>query len=98
MIRDLYINEKIMISLTKNNKINALKINDSMMPKMIDQDELEFIRHKASVMDKLKEGRVINITTDGTTITSDIIDSTGKGYSVSSSIEDLEFNLNAKRR
>ena len=98
MIRDLYINEKIMISLTKNNKINALKIKDNMMPKMINQDELEFIRHKASVMDKLKEGRVINITTDGTTITSDIIDSTGKGYSVPSSIEDLEFNLNAKRR
>ncbi len=97
MIRDLYINEKIMISMSKTNQFTALRIKDNM-PKTIDSKELEFIRNKPSVMDKLKEGRIINITTDGNTITSDIIENQGKGYSIPSSIEDLEFNLNAKRR
>lgn len=97
MIRELYINEKIMISMSRNNRLDALRIKDSM-PKSISPSELEFLRNKPSVMDKLKEGRIINITTDGTTITSDIVGTTGQGYSVPSSLEDLEFNLNAKRR
>jgi len=49
-------------------------------------------------MDELKEGKIVNITTDGTTITSDIIGTKGQGLSIPTSIEDLEFNLNAKRR
>ena len=97
MIRDLYINEKLMIFLNKNNRLDALRISEKV-PKAISQSEIDFIRSKASIMDELKEGKIVNITTDGTTITSDIIGTKGQGLSIPTSIEDLEFNLNAKRR
>ena len=97
MIRDLYINEELMIFLNKNNRLDALKIREKV-PKVISQSEIEFIKEKAYIMDELKEGKIVNITTDGTTITSDIVGTKGKGLSIPSSIEDLEFNLNAKRR
>ena len=97
MIRDLYINEEIMIFLNKSNKLDALRIRERI-PKAVSQDEIGFIKDKASIMDELKDGKIVNITTDGTTITSDIIGTKGKGLSIPTSIEDLEFNLNAKRR
>ena len=46
--------------------------------------------------EKLEKKELIRIVRDNTNHV--FIDTTGKGYSVPSSIEDLEFNLNAKRR
>ena len=97
MIRDLYINEELMIFLNKNNQLDALRIRERI-PKAISPSEIEFIRERASIVDQLKEGKIVKITTDGTTITSDMVGVKGEGLSIPSSIENLEFNLNAKRR
>lgn len=97
MIKDLYINEKIIISLDKTNHLNGLIIKE-YSTNSLDSKEIEFIRSKASVMDKLKEENKLDIITDGTTITSSIKEDKGVGFTIPSSIENLEFNLNAKRR
>ena len=44
MIRDLYINEEIMIFLNKSNKLDALRIRERI-PKVVSQDEIEFIKN-----------------------------------------------------
>ena len=49
-------------------------------------------------MESLKNGSIMDITTDGTIITSNIIGTKGEGYSIPTSLEALEFNLNANRR
>ena len=97
MIRELYINERLVITLDKGNHLNGLILQEYSL-KSLNERQIEFIKSKASVMEKLKEGSQLNIDTDGTTITSSIKETKGVGFSIPSSVEDLEFNLNAKRR
>ena len=42
MIRDLYINEKLMIFLNKNNRLDALRISEKV-PKAISQSDIAFL-------------------------------------------------------
>ena len=97
MIRDLYINEKLIIYMEKNEKLSALRVKENV-PKIIDPQEIQFVRERASVMESLKKGSIMDITTDGTVVTSNIIGTKGEGYSIPTSLEALENNLNAKRR
>ena len=97
MIRDLYINEELIIYMKSNNILRALWIEENI-PKEVNSRELEFIRNKASIMEKLRKENVMQITTDGNKVTSSLDFITGEGLSIPTSIEDLEFNLNAKRR
>ena len=97
MIRDLYINEKLIIYMEKNEKLSAFRIKENV-PKIIDPQEIQFVKERASVMESLKNGSIMDITTDGTVITSNMVGTKGEGYSIPTSLEALENNLNAKRR
>ena len=95
MIRELYIGERILIN-NDNGKIFAYRITKEG-PMTIDPKEIQFINDKAAIMEKLKSGSIVDISTDGTTVTSSIIGTSGTGLSIPTSVEDLEFKLNGRR-
>ena len=95
MIRELFIGERILIN-QENGKILAFKVTKEG-PRTIDPKEMQFIKDKAAIMEKLKSGSIVDISTDGTTVTSSVIGTTGKGLSIPTSVEDLEFKLNGRR-
>ena len=95
MIRELYIGERILIN-NENGKILGFRVTKEG-PRSIEPKELQFINDKASIMEKLKSGSIVDISTDGTTVTSSIIGTEGKGLSIPTSIEDLEFKINGRR-
>lgn len=95
MVRELYIGERILIN-QDNGKIFAYRISKEG-PRLIDPKEMQFINDKAAIMEKLKSGSIVDISTDGTTVTSSIIGTSGTGLSIPTSVEDLEFKLNGRR-
>lgn len=95
MIRELFIGERILIN-KENGKIAAFRVTKEG-PRTIDPKEIQFINDKASIMEKLNSGSIVDISTDGTTVTSSIIGAAGKGLSIPTSVEDLEFKLNGRR-
>ena len=95
MIRELYIGERILIN-NENGKILGFRVTKEG-PRSIDSKELQFINDKASIMEKLKSGSIVDISTNGTTVTSSIISTKGEGDSISSSVENLESKLNGRR-
>jgi len=95
MIRELFIGERILIN-QENGKTLAFRVTKEG-PRSIDPKEMQFIKDKAAIMEKLNSGSIIDISTDGTTVTSRILDTAGKGLSIPTSVEDLEFKLNGRR-
>ena len=95
MIRELRIGERILIN-NENGKILAFKVTKEG-PRTIDPKEMQFMKDKAAIMEKLKSGSIVDISTDGTTVTSSIIGTKGKGPSIPTAVEDLEFKLNGRR-
>lgn len=96
MIRNLYLNEELIISLTKDNQLSGV-IKKEFLAKRINPTQLQFVKDNANVMEKLQEKKDLELTTNGTIITSSIDDTIGSGYSIPSSIINLDDNLGAKR-
>ena len=96
MIRNLYLNEELIISLTKENQIVGV-IKKEFLAKKVNSMQLQFVKDSSNVMEKLKEGQDLELTTNGTIVTSSIDGTVGRGYSVPSSIVNLDDKLGAKR-
>ena len=96
MIKDLFIGERILIN-KENEKILAFRVTKSG-PRLIDSEEIEFIKDKASIMEKLNSGSIVDISTDGTTVTSKIIGATGIGENIQTAVEDLDNKISMGRQ
>ena len=96
MIRNLYLNEELIISMNKDNKLNGV-IKREFLAKKVDPINLHFVKENPDIMEKLREGQELQITTNGIIVKSSIDDLTGKGYSIPTSVENLEEKLNARR-
>lgn len=96
MIKELEINEKLMIKLEKEDRLIVFRVQENV-PRIIDPEEINFIKEKPSIMSRLKEGNIISVVTNGETVTSSILGTTGKGENIPKSIEDLDNNISIRR-
>ncbi len=95
MIRNLYVNEELIVSL--NNKRLIGMIKKEHLSKSINSDQIKFIRDYPDVMRKLKEGNELQITTNGVITKSSIEDKIGEGFTVPASIGDLDDKISGRR-
>jgi hypothetical protein len=97
MIRDLYLNEELILSINKQNKLECLLLKDSIIQPVGIKGFETIVKERPSVMEQLRAGEKLDISTDGNNIVSTIKEDKGVGYSIPSSVEDLENKLNARR-
>ena len=111
MIKDLYINEKLFVSLNQD-KISPILIGEQYKatgPKELKSESYSFIKKYPNIIEKLKEGNIIESYKDHDIVKtllgvpgpkniyekdSHIIEiSKSEGYTFEESIENLEFSL-----
>ena len=109
MVKELYINEKLFVSLNKN-KIKPILIGEqykTVGPKELKSESYSFIKRYPHIMEYLRNGNVIKSIREKDIIKSSIgkvenknesedslkIISEVQGYSYEESIENLEFSL-----
>jgi hypothetical protein len=101
MVKDLFINEKLLVSLD-NNKLKVVLVGEqyqSFHPKELKNDSYSFIRNLPHIMDRLKNGNTIESSRKNDMILSLLTadKKEAEGYSYEGSIRNLEQSLQEEK-
>ena len=101
MVKDLYINEKLLVSLD-DNRLKVVLVGEqykSYHPKELKSDSYSFIRNLPHIMERLKNGNTIESSRKNDMILSLLTTDKKKaeGYSYEGSIKNLEQSLQEEK-
>ena len=101
MVKDLYINEKLLVSLN-DEKLKVVLVGEqykSFHPKELKSDSYSFIRNLPHIMDSLRNGNTLESSRKNDIIMSLLTEDNkeAQGYSYEGSIKNLEQSLQEEK-